>query len=68
MLLEDLHAHFGSYAEMTRQLQLGHTTYLGWVKKGYIPYSTQCVIESKTNRKFKAKPEHGRPKFTGIRQ
>ncbi len=62
MLLEELRQHYGTWADMTRKLSLGNSTYLGWIKKGYIPYETQCVIENKTNRLFKANIKHGNPK------
>lgn len=62
MRLEELYKHYGTYAEMTRRLGLGSTTYLGWVEKGYIPFPTQCIIEVKTNRLFKANKDHEKPK------
>lgn len=54
MILEELHAYYGTFAEMTRKLELSPTTYLGWRKKGYIPWETQLVIEEKTKKLFKA--------------
>ncbi len=63
MLLEELHDYYGTWANLTRKLELGMTTYLGWQKKGYIPYATQCVIEKKTNKKFKAVEMHAKPKI-----
>lgn len=61
MLLEELKNYFGTWALMSRELGLGATTYLGWKRKGYIPYKTQCVLEMKTKRKFKANLEHCKP-------
>lgn len=61
MLMEELYKYYGSWANMARQLDFGATTYLGWKKKGYIPWKTQCVIEAKTHRKFKAHKGHGNP-------
>ncbi len=61
MQLNELYDYYGSWAVMARKLELGNTTYLRWRNKGYIPYSTQCVIEQKTGRKFKADLNHGRP-------
>lgn len=61
MLLEELHEFYGTWADMTRKLELSPTTYLGWRKKGYIPWETQLVIEEKTNRKFKAHKNHAKP-------
>lgn len=61
MLLEELHEYYGTWAYMARKLEIGSTTYLGWRKKGYIPWETQLVIEQKTNRKFKAHKGHGKP-------
>lgn len=61
MLLEELHAFYGTWATLTRRLEVAPTTYLGWRKKGYIPWETQLVIESKTSRRFKANKAHGKP-------
>ena len=61
MYLEELREYFGTYADMTRQLGLGNTTYLFWKKKGYIPFTTQCVIEKKTKRRFRADKNHEKP-------
>ncbi len=58
MLLEELREHYGTWADMTRKLGLGSTTYLGWIRKGYIPWTTQLDIEKKTKRKFKADKAH----------
>lgn len=58
MRLEDLLEYFGTYSNMARKLELGYTTYLGWRKKGFIPYQTQCRIEVLTNYKFKANKKH----------
>ena len=58
MLPEELREHYGTWAEMSRQLGLGATTYLKWMKKGYIPFETQCVLEKKTKGKFKANLKH----------
>ena len=62
MLPEELRDHFGTWASMSRELGLGATTYLGWIKKGYIPFKTQCLLENMTNRKFKANLSHCKPK------
>lgn len=61
MLLEELHEHYGTWSNMARKLELGITTYLGWKRKGFIPFTTQCVIEKKTNRLFKANLNHTKP-------
>jgi hypothetical protein len=58
MKICELREYYGTWANMTRKLELGSTTYLGWVRKGYIPFATQCVIEKKTNKKFKANEGH----------
>jgi len=54
MKIGELLDYYRTYANMSRKLELGGTTYMGWVKKGYIPFTTQCVIEQRTNKKFKA--------------
>ncbi len=58
MLLQELYGFYGSWAKLTRELGLGSTTYQPWVKKGYIPYTTQLLIEKKTKGKFRADIEH----------
>jgi hypothetical protein len=60
MLIEELYEHFGSWARLGRDLDLGSTTYQNWRKNGYIPYTTQLIIEKKTNSKFLADKNHGR--------
>lgn len=60
MLLEELREHYGTWANLTRKLELGSTTYLRWRKIGYIPFNTQCVLEKKTGGKFIADMEHGK--------
>ena len=55
MLLEDLHNYYGTWSKMTKELDLGLSTYQGWIKRGFIPYTTQLLIEKKTKKKFKAK-------------
>lgn len=62
MLIEELRQYYGTWADMTRKLELGSTTYLGWIRKGYIPWTTQLVIEEKTKKKFKADKAHAKPK------
>lgn len=60
MLAEELRAHYGSWAKMSRELDFGSNTYQRWLKLGYIPFSAQCVIEKKTNKKFKADKKHAK--------
>jgi len=60
MLIEELYEYYGSWANLSRKLGLGSTTYLAWRKRGYIPYPTQCVIEMRTKRKFKANIKHAK--------
>jgi hypothetical protein len=62
MYLDELYEYFGSYSDMSRELGLGYTTYSNWKRKGFIPYRMQCVIENKTNRRFKADKNHTAPK------
>jgi mannose/cellobiose epimerase-like protein (N-acyl-D-glucosamine 2-epimerase family) len=61
MLLEELHEYFGSYSHMSRELGLNSSTYLEWRNKGYIPFTTQLVIEKRSDGVFKALEEHGKP-------
>ena len=61
MTLDELYNHYGTWADMNRDLNLGNSTYLKWRKKGYIPYDTQCRIEKDTKKRFKASRAHGEP-------
>jgi len=50
MTIDEIHEfyHF-NWTELTRELNLGKNTYQGWVRKGYIPMSTQIRIEKITS-------------------
>ncbi len=61
MLLDELYAHYGTYAELARRLNLGSTTYQRWKRIGYIPFNSQLVIQHSTDGMFKASKEHGEP-------
>lgn len=61
MLLVELYNHYKSWTALARDLKFGFNTYQNWRKKGYIPYSTQLLIEKKTNGRFKASELHGKP-------
>lgn len=61
MLLQELYEYYGTYAEMGRELRLSTSSYQIWRKQGYIPYTTQLIIEKKTKRLFKACESHGKP-------
>lgn len=61
MLLHDVHQYYGTWSHLTRELKLGMTTYQNWVRKGYIPYTTQLVIEKKTKGRFVANENHCKP-------
>jgi hypothetical protein len=54
MLATELRAYYGSWAKMSRELDMSSSTYQNWLRNGYIPFTTQCLIEKKTNRRFKA--------------
>lgn len=54
MKLEELKEYYGTFTKMNRELNIGSSTYQTWRKNGCIPFATQCLIEKKTNRKFKA--------------
>jgi hypothetical protein len=52
--LEELHNHYGSWAELTRRLGLGVNSYQYWQRIGYIPKRAQSHIERITKGFFKA--------------
>lgn len=58
MLIEELHSYYGTWADTMRALKLAPNTYLGWRKKGCVPWLTQLDIERKTNRRFIASKDH----------
>jgi len=61
MLIEELRNHYGKWATLAKELDFGSTSYQGWVRKGFIPYPTQCIIEKKTKGLFKANEDHAKP-------
>lgn len=60
MLIKELYDHYGSWSKLMRTLELGSSTYQGWVRKGFIPYTTQLYIEKKTGGLFMASEEHSK--------
>lgn len=58
MKMDELKAHYGTWTKMARSLELGSNTHQNWRRIGYIPYTTQLLIEKKTNGLFKADMEH----------
>lgn len=62
MLLRELHEYYGTWTELTRKLELGYSTYRGWLKNDSIPYLMQLLIEKKTEGRFLADINHVKPK------
>lgn len=62
MLLDELHAYYVTWTNLSRSLCLGTNTYQSWRKKGYIPFRSQLLIENETKGLFKACKEHARNK------
>lgn len=54
MKLDDLIKHYGSEMMMAASLGFTHQSIKNWVADGKIPYNSQCIIQVKTNGKFKA--------------
>ncbi len=67
MILNELYEHYGSWAQLSRDLNLGFSTYQVWRKNGYIPFKAQLLIENQTKGFFKASKAHGEPDKKGIR-
>lgn len=61
MLLAEIHKHYGTWADLTRALKLGHNTYQVWRKQGFIPWEAQLLIQWRTDGLFKACEEHAEP-------
>lgn len=62
MLIKELKEHYGSWTKLMRKLDMGTATYQGWLRKGFIPFPTQCLIEKKTGGLFVAEEAHGEQK------
>jgi hypothetical protein len=61
MKLNELYEYFGSWTQLTRELNLSSATYQIWRRKGYIPFKAQLLIENKSKGRFKAVEAHGEP-------
>lgn len=61
MLPQDVLNYYGTWSRLIREAGLGVSTYQKWLKKGYIPYRSQLLIEKITKTKLLADIEHGRP-------
>jgi hypothetical protein len=61
-----LHAYYGTWTLLARELGMGNSTYQVWRKQGYIPFAAQLLIENKTKGLFKACEKHGKPITTKI--
>lgn len=68
MLIEELRGHYKKWATMAKELEFGSTTYQGWIRKGCIPFTTQCLIEQRTKGLFKADKNHAVPGSSGSRK
>jgi len=62
MTLEELYAYFGTWTQVSRGLALGTNSYQKWKKNGCIPYTTQLLIEKRSNGLFKADESHAKRK------
>lgn len=62
MRVEELKAHYGTWANMCHELRIGMSTYAHWVKRDAISFPTQLVIERKTDGKFIAREEDAQPR------
>ncbi len=61
MLITEVYGLYESWAELSRKLGFGSTTYRGWITRGYIPIKTQEIIEFRTKGHLKASVEHTKP-------
>lgn len=59
MLLQELYDKFGTWMAVANELKMSQSGVTYWRKRGYIPYSSQLMIEVKTKGLFKANEEHG---------
>lgn len=62
MLIKELRDYYVTWTKLTRKLDFGTSVYQNWVKKGYIPYTTQLLIEKRSGGLFKADLAHAKPR------
>lgn len=58
MLISEVYDLYGSWAQLSKQLNIGSTTYQAWLRRGYIPLKMQETIEVRTKGKVVASIEH----------
>lgn len=58
MNLDELKEEYGSWSNAAVEIRVTWSSICYWRKIGYIPYSSQCLIEKNTKGKFKANKEH----------
>ncbi len=61
MLIIEVHSLYGSWTKFSKNFEFGSTTYQGWIRRGYIPFKTQEIIEFRTKGLLKANIEHTTP-------
>lgn len=62
MTTDDLYEYFGTWTDASYELRIALSTFRNWRINGYIPYSTQTMIEKKTNGALVADEAHGKPR------
>jgi hypothetical protein len=57
MKLDELIQEYGSEIKVAAELGFSHQSVKNWKASGFIPFDSQCVIQVKTNSKFKAEQD-----------
>jgi hypothetical protein len=57
MRLQELKDKWGTWMAVANELKMSQSGVTYWRKRGYIPYSSQLLIEKKTKGLFKAREE-----------
>lgn len=65
MTIEQLYKHYKTWTAVALALGVQQSNVLYWRKRGYIPYSTQLVIQERTKGLFKADEKHAKTRIRG---
>lgn len=61
MRIDELKKYYKTWVNLSRSLDIGVNTPRWWLKRGYIPYGRQLLIERKTGGRFIAREEDSVP-------
>lgn len=61
MLLDEVYEYYGTWTKLTKEVDIGYSSHRAWMKKGYIPFKMQLLIQHKTKGALQASEEHCQP-------